>query len=110
MAKIEQTMIDKLKELHTNPDVYDGPFYQDVCEFIIANYGGHDNPCPLDKVSETEMIEVATLMPADQATYMIRSLSHQKDLMTGWFQHIITAYPDLAKRLVDNIKYYGPTW
>lgn len=102
--------LKKLKQ-HTKTGHYQGDKVSVTVESIIANYGGtkDTNDKGEKLVSEEIMVEVARIIPSDQAVALIRGCgikSHNGNI-TNFFKDFTKKYPELLDILKSNIKLSG---
>lgn len=91
---------------HGKNSLYEGDKITVTVESMVEHYGGLPDTCPADKINEDVMVEVAKIIPSDQAINLIKDCGFKthKGQITSFFAEFIKRHPDCAEILRGNIK------
>ncbi len=95
-----------LKKLQSQSSVdnYNGDMIVATVDSIIKAYGGDDKDCPEDKIPDSLMIEIANVIPADQALNLIKGCAVSRKNYSSYFAEITKKYPKLMQNLQASVK------
>lgn len=116
LIKKKANAIKKLKKQSDSGDSYAGDKIAVTVDSIIENYGGwfegrtmpdgSDWPQPDGTIDEATMVEVAQIIPADQAVNLIKGCGYKvhKGHATSYFKEFTKRNPECVKIMRHNIK------
>lgn len=100
--------IAKLKKQckQTKNSNYEGDKIAVTVESIVEHYGGLKDDCPEGQIDEELMVEVAKIIPSDQAINLIKECGFKshKGQITTFFTEFVKRHPDCIDILRGNIK------
>ena len=96
--------------LQSKPDKYQGDQIAITIESIIQNYGGlskaKGGECKEDQVDEDLMVQVAKIIPSDQALNLIKECGFKayRGQIQNFFKEFTKRHPDCVDILKSNIR------
>ncbi len=106
LLKDKKAAMARLRD-HSDKNKYQGDMIAATVDSITKHYGGDPKTCPVDKVNEDLMAEVAETIPSDQAVTLIKACSYtvakQHGSLKEFLKEFIKRHPSLLATIKDNI-------
>jgi len=104
LLKDKKQAIKRLEQ-YCSKEHYAGDMVAQTVESVVKHYGGLKKDCKADQVDEDTMVEVATIIPADQAVNLLRECGFKasKGQITTYFKEFIKRHPAMAQILKSNL-------
>lgn len=104
LIKDKKAALKRLKDYCTEGQ-YQGDMVAMTVESVIKHYGGLAKDAKADQVNEDIMVEVAKIIPADQAVNLLRECGFKsaKGAITSYFKDFVKRHPDMAAILKSNL-------
>jgi hypothetical protein len=104
LIKDKKSALKRLKDYCTEGQ-YQGDMVAQTVESVIKHYGGLAKDAKADQINEDVMVEVAKIIPPDQAVNLLRECGFKaaKGQITTFFKDFVQRHPDMAQILKANL-------